>query len=50
MKLLETFVAENEALKRANAENANHLAETREELRLGMSLTYLCCADDLTNK
>jgi hypothetical protein len=38
MKVLEDLVAENEALKRANAENANLLAEAREELRSGTSI------------
>lgn len=35
MKILESLVADNEALKRANAESANLLAEAREELRAG---------------
>lgn len=36
MKILERLVADNEALKRANAEHANLLVEAREELRAGL--------------
>jgi hypothetical protein len=50
MKILESLVADNEALKRANAENANLLAEVREELRSGTSISFLSRTNGLTSE